>query len=151
MSKQDYIEVEENLFADTGEEENRDYYEEEANDYTLPDPEEASKNYNSAEYENYENIDDEDEEVYESFSPLEFIIKKKYDGPILNNDTIKDIAETNDMFNTRIILNEKIQKIPGISIEKAEVYSRVITNRLWYNLSYNQEVENYVDEILKFL
>jgi hypothetical protein len=55
------------------------------------------------------------------------------------------------MFNTRVILNEKIQKIPGISIEKAEVYSRVITNKLWYNLEYNKEVENYVDEILKFL
>lgn len=148
MSEQDYIDIENNLFAETGEEENRDYYEEEANDYSLPDPATAAKNYVPP---GKEDVEDADEEAFESFSPISIEIQRKFDTPDINIISVKDVAETTDMYNTRIILNEKIQKIPGMSVEKAEVYSRVIANQLWYNLKYNQEVENEVQEILKFL
>ena len=148
MSEQDYIDIENNLFADTGEEENRDYYEEEANDYTLPNPAAASKNYVSI---GKEDIEDADENAYESFSPISINIQRKFDTTDMSSIAIKDTAETTDMYNTRVLLYEKIQKIPGFSIEKAEVYSRVITNKLWYKLKYNDEVESVYDEILKFL
>jgi hypothetical protein len=147
MSQKDYIEIENKLFADTGEEENRDYYEEEANDYSLPDPTNASKDYVPI---GKKDIEDVDEDAYESFSPISINIQYKFDK-IDSSTVVKDTAETTDMYNTRVILNEKIQKIPGFSIEKAEVYSRVITNKLWYNLKYNDEVENVYKEILKFL
>jgi hypothetical protein len=148
MSQQDYIDIENNLFADTGEEENRDYYEEEANDYTLPDPATASKNYVSI---GKEDVEDADENAYESFSPISINIQRKFDTTDMSSIAIKDTAETTDMYNTRVLLYEKIQKIPGFSIEKAEVYSRVVANKLWYNLIYNDEVENVYKEILKFL
>jgi hypothetical protein len=148
MSKQDYIDIENNLFADTGEEENRDYYEEEANDYTLPNPTTASENYAPI---GKEDIEDADENAYESFSPISINIQRKFDTTDMSSIAIKDTAETTDMYNTRVLLYEKIQKIPGFSIEKAEVYSRVVANKLWYNLKYNDEVENVYEEILKFL
>ena len=148
MSKQDYIDIENTLFADTGEEENRDYYEEEANDYTLPNPTTASENYISI---GKEDIEDADENAYESFSPISINIQRKFYTTDMSSIAIKDTAETTDMYNTRVLLYEKIQKIPGFSIEKAEVYSRVVANKLWYNLIYNDEVENVYKEILKFL
>lgn len=146
MSEQDYIDVEESLFADTGEEENRDYYQEEANNYTLPDPKEASKNY---EKDEYENIDEDEENAYDSFSRERLDVQYKNEPPIVFHNTIIENAETENMFKTRKALLNKISKIKTLSYENADLYSRIINNKLWYNMSYNKEVENTIIEIIE--
>jgi hypothetical protein len=144
MSEQDYIEVEDSLFASTGEEENRDYYQEEANNYTLPDPKEASKEY---EKEEYENIEEDEENAYDSFSRERVNIQYKNEPPIVPKNNVMENAETENVYKTRMALFDRIVKIKSLSYENAELYSRIITNKLWYNMEYNKEIENTIIEI----
>ena len=88
MSIEDYIKVEESLFADTEEEMDREYYENEVSEVDIPNPEEASKKFiekygEEGVVEDYEEIEDDgfitvhasgfayDEKVFSAHSALE--------------------------------------------------------------------------------
>jgi len=153
MSVRDFEEVIDSLYADTGEAENRDYFEQEVGEVEIPDPEEASKEYlekHPEDRETYEDLDDDDEKAFESFSPIKMNVQYK-EEPIFISNIIKDSAESEDVFQTRKILYEKIKKIPELGAEQSEIYSRIITNKLWFNMKYNNEVENTVKRILEYL
>ena len=152
MSVEDYSQVEESLFAEVGEGENRDYYETEISEVNIPDPEEASRKFiekfgDEGVKEDYDNIDDDEENALESFSPVKMNVLEKQEGPFVISNIIKENAESEDMFNTRKILNERILRLGVFSIEEADIYSRVITNKLWYGVSYNDKVEKNVSRI----
>lgn len=152
MSEKDFSQVEESLFTDTGEGDNRDYYEEDISEVNIPDPEEASKNFiekygDEGVKEDYENLDEDEENALEEFSPVKMNILSNQEGPIIISNIIKENSETEDMFNTRKILNERILKLGIFSIEDADIYSRVITNKLWYRVTYNDKIEKNVSRI----
>jgi hypothetical protein len=154
MSVQDYIEVEQTLFSDDAHEgDDIDYFEKEVSEVVIPDPEEASKKFiekfgSEGVVEEYENIDEDEENAYESFSPIKTDLSSS-SGPIVIGNIVKEKAETDNMFNTRQILYERIMKIGAYSVEECDVYSRVITNKLWYNLSYSAKTEKVVKSILE--
>jgi hypothetical protein len=155
MSEEDYSKVEESLFAEIGEGENRDYYEGEVSEVNIPDPEEASKKFiekygDEGVKEDYENLDDDEENAHESFSSIKMDILDNSNPTFISN-IIKENAESEDMFNTRRILNERIVKLNILSLEEADVYSRAITNKLWYRVKYNEKVENKISKILESL
>ena len=156
MSIEDYIKVEESLFADTEEEMDREYYENEVSEVDIPNPEEASKKFiekygEEGVVEDYEEIEDDEEKAYESFSPVKMNNKKNMEGPIVIDNIVKENAETDDMFNTRKILYDRILSLGVYSVEECDVYSRVITNKLWYSVSYNDKVEKVVKRIFKLM
>jgi hypothetical protein len=154
MSKQDFIEVEEKLFTDN--EAEVDYFEKEVGEVEIPDPETASEEFakNNPEYveavkeDLYGDLDDDEEKANESFSPIKMIIQKKMEGPIKINNIIKDYAETDDVFYTRNSLYNLILKETDLPIEQVDIYSRIITNQLWYNVKYSTEVEANARKIM---
>ena len=142
MSEEDYINVENELFAETGDNENRDYYEEEANEYTIPDPKEAIA-------EPELDIDDDEENTMEMFSPKR--ITKSESKVLVYTNIFKESAESEDLFKTRVYLASEIIKKKIMLTEQAELYARIIANKLWYNMHYTNEIEKNVEEILQAL
>ncbi len=156
MSVEDYTKVEESLFADTGEGDNRDYYEGEVSEVVIPDPEEASKKFiekfgEEGVLEEYEEIDDDEEKAMESFSPVEMSNTNENGETIVISNIIKETAETDDMFNTRKIIYQRIIKLGVFPLEETDVYSRIITNKLWYGVEYSEKVENKVRKIYEMI
>jgi hypothetical protein len=150
MSEEDYINAENELFAETGDNENIDYYEEEVNDYSLPDPKEASKSYTA---ESDVDIDDDEENTMEIFSAKKLTKSKESESQkiLVYTNIFKESAESEDIYKTRVYLANEILKKKILLTEQAELYARIITNKLWYNMTYNKEIEKNVEEILQAL
>lgn len=156
MSVQDYIEVENSLFTDTGEGIDRDYYEQEVSEATIPDPEEASKKFiekygDEGVKDEYENIDDDEEKAYELFSPIKMESNNNFKGPLVVNNIIKENAETDSMFETRKVIYNRIIMLGIYSTEECDIYSRIITNKLWYNIIYSDKVEKNYKKIISLI
>jgi hypothetical protein len=157
MSIEDFADIEESLFAETYDNPDRDYFEIEASEVEIPDPEKASKEYIKNHPELFEpeqqqredELDYEEENAYEAFTPINLEIQKKFEV-IENKNIVKATAESNDMFKTRKLLYDRIKSSSNLSLEQCDMYSRCLINKLWLGdkYKYNEEIENILENIL---
>ena len=155
MSKQDYIEAENSLFPETGEDENINYYEIDAQDYVYP-----SQRINFIEKDeeesDIEDLEDDEELAMENLSPVRIIVQKKLQPYNPPKNIIKEFSETDDIYNFRVKVNQVLRKAVSkdkdlnfISGQEIDMYSRIITNRLWYGMHYTYDVEKITNLLLE--
>jgi hypothetical protein len=154
MSVEDFTNIEENLFGETYDNVDVDYYEKEIGEVDIPDPVEASNQYMKLHpelEEDYESIDEDEENAYDSATKDGIEIQRKFEKPIhsSNSNTIKTTPETEEMKRYRKIIYTKIKSGTNLSIEQCDMYSRCLFNNIWFGIKYNKDVEKILNEILE--
>ncbi len=147
MSSQDYYEAEKELFFGSDPDENREYYEEELNDISFKKIREENAKETSKE-SSPEDLEDDEEIAEEILSKNLKKIKVIKQLPI-QNLSLKENAETPDMYETRKSIADMLQKNGSLSLEDIEMYSRMINNRFWYNMKYPEHIEKIIDSLLE--
>jgi hypothetical protein len=152
MSEKDYIEAYETLFNETGEEENRDYYDGEANEFRLP-----SEKFKEDELQELR-LEDVDEEAMEApgFEPnLDLQKKLKFLPP--QREIFKEVAEPEEVYQSRVKIAEILKKMRfqvenkavAMDLDTIDIISRMINNRFWYNIHYEPSIEIKINEIIE--
>lgn len=152
MSVEDFSNIEENLFPETYDGVDVDYYEKEVGEVEIPDPVEASKQYMKLHpelEEEYDSIDEYEENAYDSPTKDGIEIQKKFEKSIKTNNLIKSSPETEEMVKYRMIIYRKIKTNTNLSFEQCDMYSRCLFNRIWFGITYNKDVEKTLNEILE--
>lgn len=152
MSQQDYEEAYETLFNETGEEENRDYYDGEAVGFKLP----ANKfQEEETEEPRLEDVDEQSMEV-PGFEPgIEEQKKIKFLPP--QRQIFKEVAEAKEVYESRLKIMEILgkmrfgvgDKVVGMDLDTVDIMSRMINNRFWYNIHYEPSIEIKINEIIE--
>ena len=139
MTEQEYFEKENNNSLD---DENTEYYE------SIDDLEDNNEeNFNTDEFYDDDLQDDEDIAT-EKLTPTRLNIQYKIKAlpPI---KSIKDSSESPDMYKSRLGIIKSINEtnVKGVFRDKdnLNVFSRIVNNKFWYNMTYPEEYETSFD------
>lgn len=146
MSKQDYLIAENEVFPETGEDENLNYYEGEALNYTYPsDRIDFTETESVSSYDS--DLEDDEDVATESMTPVKLTIQKKLTPFVGYKDIMKETSETQDVYNSRTKIYDLIFKMVKrnslnfITLEEIDMFSRIINNQIWYDMHYFKDVE----------
>jgi hypothetical protein len=84
------------------------------------------------------------------------ISKQKFLKPTLGKEyDFKEDSETSYMFECRRNIVERLKKLRtesgALTMQDIEVISRMINNKIWYNVEYDKESEDYIKYILSLI
>ena len=153
MSRQDYLIAENEVFPETGEDENLDYYEREALNYTYPsDRIDFNETESVSSYDS--DLEDDEDIATESMTPVKLTIQKKLTPFVGYKDIMKESSETQDVYTSRTKIYDQIFKtvernsLSFITLEEIDMFSRVINNQIWYDMHYFKDVEEKANLLL---
>jgi hypothetical protein len=78
---------------------------------------------------------------------LKSALRKEYD--------FKEDSETSYMFECRRYIVERLKKLRlesgTLTLQEIEVISRIINNKIWYNVEYDKDSESYIKYIISLI
>jgi len=105
-----------------------------------------------------EDVLQDQELVAKELIPTEIqeVSKQKFLKPVLGKEyDFKEDSETSYMFECRRNIVERLKKLRietnALTMQDIEVISRMINNKIWYNVEYDKESESYIKYILSLI
>ncbi len=105
-----------------------------------------------------EDVLEDQELVAEELIPTETekVSKQKFLKPTLGKEyDFKEDSETSYMFECRQHIVERLKELRlesgSLTLQDIEVISRMINNKIWYNVEYDKDSESYIKYILSLI